>query len=113
MRGGATGGGSGEEAGWNLRFQPENHRPDDAGSTRARATARARSREVAARVEEAVRQRVPHLARRAQDVQVVAVGEHAPAETEDPVHGSRERAPMDFMPEARSRSLVASTIACR
>jgi hypothetical protein len=47
-------------------------------------------RQVPSRVQEDVRQGVAHLARRAQDVEVVAVGEHGAAKAEDAVHGSCE-----------------------
>ena len=45
---------------------------------------------MAARIEEAVGQRVPHFPWRAQHVQVVTVGEHAAAATEGSIHGSRK-----------------------
>ena len=44
-------------------------------------------REVPSRVQQHVGQRVPHFARCAQDVQVVAIGEHGPVKAEDTVHG--------------------------
>ena len=47
-------------------------------------------REVPTRVQEAVGERIPYLAGRTEDVQVVAVGEDGPPATEDSVHGSRE-----------------------
>lgn len=47
-------------------------------------------REVPPRVEKHVRKRPPHLARRPQDMQVIPIGEHAAAKTEDTVHGSSE-----------------------
>ena len=43
-----------------------------------------------ARIHQHVRERVPHLPRRAQDVEVKAIGEHGPAPLEHSVHGSRE-----------------------
>jgi hypothetical protein len=45
---------------------------------------------VTPRVQQDVRESVPHLAWRPQDVEVVPVGEHATAKSEDPVHGSRK-----------------------
>jgi hypothetical protein len=45
---------------------------------------------VAPRIEKDVRERVPHFARRAQDVEVEAVREHRSAAREDTVHSSRE-----------------------
>src|SRR5215831_16519643 len=47
-------------------------------------------REVTSRVEQHVGERVPHLARRAQHVEMEAVREHRSAPAEDPVHGSRD-----------------------
>jgi len=47
-------------------------------------------RQMATRIQEDIGQRVPHLARSAQDMQVVAVREHGSAPPEDPVHGSCE-----------------------
>jgi hypothetical protein len=45
---------------------------------------------MASRIEKDVRQRVPHLARCPQYVQVVAVGENGSMAAEDAVHGSRQ-----------------------
>jgi hypothetical protein len=42
------------------------------------------------RIQQHVRQRVTHFARRAEDVEVVAIGEHGAAEVKDTVHGSCE-----------------------
>jgi hypothetical protein len=43
-----------------------------------------------ARIEKAVRKRVPHLSRRTQDVQVVAISEHGASSAEDSIDCSRE-----------------------
>ena len=50
------------------------------------------------RIEQDVRQRVSHLARRAEDVQVVAVRENATASVEYPVHRSRQARRDGFHP---------------
>jgi hypothetical protein len=59
----------------------------DARSARQRAS---HLRQMAPRVQKAVRERIPHFARRPQDVHVVAIGEHPTAKTEDTIHGSCE-----------------------
>ena len=45
--------------------------------------------QVASRIQQDIRQRVPHLARRPQHVKMKTIGEHRPAALEDPIHGSR------------------------
>lgn len=45
---------------------------------------------VLSRIQQDIRDRIANLARRAKNLQVIAIAQHAPATARDPVHGSRE-----------------------
>ena len=71
--------------------QPANHRPEDAGSIRPSAGGRrAGLGEMSTRVEQHVGDRIPHLTRRPQHVNVTAIREHAPRAVKHPVHAARK-----------------------
>jgi hypothetical protein len=67
---------------------------------------------VAAGVQQHVGERVADLPGRAEHVEVAAVREHGAAACDDAFAARARRAAIDFIPEARSAELAASTIAC-
>ena len=106
MRGGATAGvdpsaRGGERSSFASPRQPSNQRADENASSsrdgRERlhelallAEPRDALRRMPARIEQHVGERVPHLLRRLQHAQVIALEEHRPGAPERPVHRARE-----------------------
>ena len=94
-------------------FQPSNHAPEDAISSRTGGGDAVPLAPVLAHIQEDVGERVPHLARRPQHAQVVAPEQHRTLAPEDPIHRARESRRHRFHPARQGFLPAASTTMCR